>query len=95
MRFGGAFSTDERKSWSVGPDFDAVFEESSGRRLRAGIGGRWNVKPRLSLSGDLSGDWEHKVVDWSSNETFRRGDRSWEIGTKPAKPSDLEDDEFV
>ena len=95
VRWQSGFSTDDRKSWRLSADFNVNLDEYGGRRLGTGLGTRWNVSSRFTLSGNVRGDWEHTEVDWSSNETFRFGDKGWEIGTEASAPSSLEDHEFV
>lgn len=95
VRWQSGFSTDDRKSWRLSADFNVNLDEYGGRRLGTGLGTRWNVSSRFTLSGNVRGDWEHTEVDWSSNETFRFGDKGWEIGTESSVPSSLEDHEFV
>ena len=80
VQVGAEIQTDERRSWEVEPEFGLLFQEGGGRGYAAGLRGNWNVGTRLSLEGNLEGEWEKNYVAWSSNETFLRTDEGWLIG---------------
>jgi hypothetical protein len=80
-------ATDERRSWEVEPEIGLTFYEGGGRGYAAGLRGNWRVSDRVSLEGNLDGEWENDVVAWSSNETLATlGGDEWLIGRESGRP---------
>jgi hypothetical protein len=48
--------------------------------------GRWIASDRLSLDGELTGEWQDDALAWSSNETFFLVDGDWLIGLDSGGP---------
>lgn len=86
VTFSGEVETDERRSWQVEPEAGLTLYEGGGRGYEAELGGSWSVSDRLSLEGELAGEWEDDVVAWSSNETFFLTDDGWLIGRESGPP---------
>lgn len=81
-------STDERRSWVVEPEVGLTFVEGGGRGYATGLRGNWRVSDRISLEGNLEGEWEDDVPAWSSNETFLLdGSGEWMIGRESGEPA--------
>ncbi|MEJ2501803.1 MAG: DUF5916 domain-containing protein [Gemmatimonadota bacterium] len=89
------FGTDERRAWTVEPDVASGIQEGGGRSYELGFRGEWSVSDRLSLSGNLSGEWETDMEAWSSNETFLRTDTGWLIGRESGAPSGPDREEYT
>jgi hypothetical protein len=90
----GEFTTDERRSWQVEPEIGTGFVEGGGKQYAAGLRGNWRVNDRVSLEGNVEGEWETDMPAWSSNETFAStGDGGWLIGRESGElvtdPDDL------
>ena len=91
----GEISTDERRPWVVEPEFGLSFVEGGGRGYAASIRGDWRVSDRVTLEGNLEGEWENDVLAWSSNETFALGtDGGWLVGRSSGRPA-VDPGEFV
>lgn len=74
------FTTDERRSWMIEPDMELQFQEGGGRGYATGLRGNWRVSDRVTLEGNIEGEWERNVLSWSANETFRPdADGLWSI----------------
>jgi hypothetical protein len=89
------FSTDERRSWEVEPEIGLTFNADGGRGYAAGLRGNWSVSDRLSLQGNLEGEWEDGVIAWSSNESFLRGPGGWTIARAAGRAGGAEPGEFL
>ena len=61
-------STDERRSWVVEPEVGLLFEQGGGRGYSAGLRGDWRLSDRITLEGNLEGEWERDVLAWSAQE---------------------------
>ena len=86
------FTTDERRSWEVEPEVMVSFVEGGGRGYAAGLRGNWRVTDRISLEGNVEGEWEEDVPAWSSNESFALEGGQWLIGRDSGAPlSELDD----
>jgi hypothetical protein len=93
-RIGLEVETDERRSWQIEPEVAVGGYENGGTSFSAGVRGDWNVGTRLTLEGDLEGEWESGVRAWSSNETFWNRDGTWHIGSESTAPSNLGPDDY-
>lgn len=80
------FTTDERRSWVIEPEVGMLVEQGGGRGFAAGLRGDWRVSDRITLEGNLEGEWERNLLAWSSNETLVRGDAGWSIGRSSGSP---------
>lgn len=89
IQFEGEFSTDERRNWQLSPEVGVTFLEDGGTGYNVQIRGFWNIGSRLSLSGNVEGEWEDDVTAWISNETFLREGSTWRIGNRSLPPSEL------
>lgn len=90
------FTTDERRAWEVEPEVSIAFVEGGGRGYGAGLRGNWRVSDRVSLEGNLEGEWERGVPAWSSNETLLRdGSGGWMIGRESGLVSSADAEDFV
>ena len=95
IELGSEFQTDERRAWQVEPEVSLAFEEDGGTIYSLSIRGSVDVGSRLTLMADVEGEWEDDVVAWSSNESFRRDEEGWSIGTEANAPNNLSRDDFV
>ena len=87
------FTTDERRSWIIEPEVGVLVEEGGGRGFAAGLRGDWRVSDRITLEGNVEGEWERDVLAWSSNETLVRGEGGgWSIGRTSGRPVTDPDD---
>ena len=93
--FGGDFETDERRNWQIEPGIGMTFFDNGGRSYELEFEGKWNAGDRLSLAGEIEGEWENDVVAWSANETFMRSGADWLIGQESANPDELTGADFV
>lgn len=89
------YTTDERRDWEVEPEIGWTVYQDGGKDYAMGLRGNWNVGSRLSLSGNLEGEWERGVTAWTANETFRRTDSGWLIGRESVSPSELGPQDYV
>lgn len=87
--------SDERRTWEVEPEVGLTLQEGGGHGYSAGLRGNWRVSDRLSLEGNLDGEWEDGVVAWSSNETFLRTDAGWHIARRSGEPADADPSDYV
>ena len=72
-----------------------TFVEGGGRGYAASIRGDWRVSDRVTLEGNLEGEWENDVLAWSSNETFALDtDGDWLVGRESGRPA-VDPGEFV
>lgn len=95
VRIDAEFTTDERRSWEIEPEVGLTFVEGGGRGYAAGLRGNWRVSDRVSLEGNLEGEWEDDVLAWSSNETFLSdGQGGWLIGVESGEVV-TDPDDFV
>ncbi|MEX0769944.1 MAG: DUF5916 domain-containing protein [Balneolaceae bacterium] len=94
VRFGVEYETDSRKSWEVEPEVAGTFYGDGGRGYEIGLRGNWDIGSRLSLSGNLEGEWEKGVTAWTANETFRNTGSGWLIGRHSASPEDLNPQDY-
>ena len=58
----GQFETDERRNWQVEPGVDLTFYGNGGAESEVSLEGQWNVSNRLSLSGEIAGEWGRDVL---------------------------------
>lgn len=92
--FSAEISTDERRPWEVEPEVGLTLVEGGGRGYAAGLRGNWRVSDRISLEGNIEGEWERGVPAWSSNESFAQEGGAWLIGRESGGPL-TELDDFV
>ncbi|MEM8484953.1 MAG: DUF5916 domain-containing protein [Bacteroidota bacterium] len=89
------FETDARRNWQLEPAVEMAFLDNGGREYGLVLEGRLNAGARLSLSGEIAGEWEQNVVAWSANESFRRLGDGWLIGLESSAPDELGDTDYV
>lgn len=70
----------------IEPEVGMLVEQGGGRGFAAGLRGDWRVSDRITLEGNLEGEWERNLLAWSSNETLVRGDAGWSIGRSSGSP---------
>ncbi len=88
--------SDTRRPWQLGPEFEASWAQNEGAQYSLGVEGIWNVGSRLSLETELGFGIEDNRFAWASNESFRRLDNGWQIGSENrTAPDDLAESEFV
>jgi hypothetical protein len=75
-------TTDTRRNWDFQPGVTYAATENGGRIYAASLQGNVDVGTRLSLSATAEAEWERDVTAWSANETLRRTDDGWQIGTE-------------
>ncbi len=95
IEFEAEFETDDRRNWEVEPEIGYSITGDGGRGHSLGLRADWDAGTRLSLSGNLEGEWENNVTAWVSNESFRRTDAEWMIGRQSAPPDQLTPDDYV
>ncbi len=96
MTFDGSWASDPRKSLVLRPGWVSDWDMPGGHRIRLNLGLEWSASARLSLRYDLGADVTSKMIDWSSNESFRRAaGGGWEIGTLARAPSRLSETDWV
>lgn len=89
------YNSDERKNWKVTPEGSYKIFHDGGNEYSMGFQGNLDIGTMVSFSGKLEGEWERSVTAWASNESFRRTDGEWTIGSVSAPPENLADDNFV
>ncbi len=89
------FETDERRSWQLEPGITFAAFDDGGLEYELALEGKWNAGDRLSITGEISGEWEDNMTAWSANETFRRSGSDWLIGIESDGPEDLANEDFV
>jgi hypothetical protein len=87
VSLGGSFETDSRRSWQLESGADIEFK-GDGRSYEAGLELDWNASQHLSLSFEISHNWEQNVTAWASNASFAPLDEGWGIGEDRSAPSD-------
>lgn len=95
IEFASEFETDDRRNWEVEPEVAYTITGDGGRGYSLGLRADWDAGSRLSLSGNLEGEWENNVTAWVSNESFRRIGEEWQIGQQSTSPEQLDNDEYV
>lgn len=89
------YETDERRSWEISPEIAGTFSENGGREFSTEMRGNVNIGSRLSFMGNIEIEWERGVVAWTANESFRRSDADWLIGSESAPPTTLSPEDYV
>lgn len=89
--------SDSRRSWQIGPIFEAEWANREGRELSFGFEGVWTVGSRLNLQSEVLFGVESDRVAWASNEAFRRTDTGgWAIAQEGrSEPTELSEDAYV
>jgi hypothetical protein len=95
VQVSGEVGTDERRSWTVEPEFSIGMQGGGGWTYELGLRGEWSATDRLSLDANLSGEWESDMEAWTSNETFLRGGTGWLIGGESGPPLGTDPDDYV
>ncbi|MEX0821303.1 MAG: DUF5916 domain-containing protein [Rhodothermales bacterium] len=95
VEYSGAYTSDVRRSWQLGPTGSIRFDDDDGRAYGLGLEGNWTAGSRIELSGTLEGEWEDEVTAWMSNESLLRAPDRWLIGTRSASPDVLGDGDYV
>lgn len=95
VQFSAEISTDERRSWEVEPEVSFLVQEGGGRGYGLGLRGNWAASDRVSLEGNVEGEWDRDVIAWSSNEAFLRGDGGWLIGREPGRRAGTDPSDYV
>lgn len=83
----GSFETDSRRAWQLESEADVEFK-GDGRVYEAGLELDWNVSQHISLSFEVSHDWEQNLTAWASNASFAPLGAGWGIGEDRRAPSD-------
>lgn len=95
IEFNAEVETDDRRSWELEPEIGYRVTGDGGSGYSLGLRADWNAGSRLSLSGNLEGEWENDVTAWVSNESFRRTDTEWMIGQQSDSPDRLGPNDYV
>ena len=94
LGFEAEFGTDERRNWQLTPTAGFSSVNNGGTVYEFGVEGRWNVGPRLVISGLAAGAWEDDFIAWASNEAIARASDGWQIGSESGNP-DPANDTFI
>jgi len=95
LEFMGQFGTDSRRSWQVRPGFSISLQEEGGEEYGVGVNANVNAGSRLMLSCSIEGEFEDNILAWSSNESFKRIDAGWLIGSSSTAPGNMAPEDFV
>lgn len=88
------FNTDQRRNWQFGPEVSYTWHVDEGQGYSLELEGNWNIGTRLSLMGNISGEWENDVTAWVSNESFKYTSNEWQIGEHSVSPDQIAADEY-
>ncbi|HMB91753.1 MAG TPA: DUF5916 domain-containing protein [Rhodothermales bacterium] len=88
VTFGGSFETDSRRAWQLEPGAEIEFKDDGGRSYEAELELDWNMSQHVSLSFEISHDWEQNQTAWASNASFAPLEDGWGVGEDRSVPSD-------
>lgn len=83
------YNTDERKNWMITPEAGYKIYGDGGSEFNFGLGAGVDAGTRFSFSGLIEGEWERSLTAWASNETFKRDNGQWMIGTISDSPGNI------
>jgi hypothetical protein len=90
-----SIETDSRRAWQLEPGVNVQTYSDGGLEYGASLETDWTASEHLSLRGEVEYNVDDAVIDWASNETFRRAPNgTWAIGTEGAPPDELGPGDF-